>query len=165
MKKNSRYLQHVAAMVVARMSVILCALAACASGQENHTLSCASSASGLCRTCESCCADLSEEACGACVEAQCPPPRPPDTHLHRCVADGDDECNVCSQCCEPWLGAKRDCEACVNATCVNAEQPKVEAAAPFDCQAVGTEEHPPACSTACFESCIFSAEVLDSPCI
>ena len=88
----------------------------------------------------------------------------PDTHLHRCVADGDGECNVCSQCCQPWLGAKHDCEACVNATCVNAEQPKAEAA-PFDCQAVGTEEHPVECSVACFESCIFSAEVLESPCM
>eukprot|EP01045_Picozoa_sp_COSAG04_P009309 COSAG04_NODE_535_length_12932_cov_12.604223_3_plen_1544_part_00 len=124
-------------------------LALLAAPRGSGAATCANPATGECTACGACCADLSDAACDACVAGHC----------GRHVCAPAEACNVCDGCCEPYLTEQRDCDACVNATCV-------AASTRFSCASHGTADSPLACSQDCLDSCAWTfPPTLSAPCL
>ena len=86
--------------------------------EGTSAIPCAAPTTRFCTTCDACCKDLDANDCQACTTSMC-------SVSHRCTPGTPAGCNVCSQCCEPFLVSQADCDACVNDICVPAEEAQI----------------------------------------
>eukprot|EP01045_Picozoa_sp_COSAG04_P032868 COSAG04_NODE_6587_length_1299_cov_0.754167_1_plen_204_part_10 len=111
---------------------------------------CVSPQRGFCGTCDACCLDLAAAECDACVADNC--------GARRCDPGGAGGCNVCEDCCKPYLTDLVACEECVNTTCTTATDAGQRTSH-------GTVAHPAVCDLDCVEGCFWPPSRLSTtPC-